>query len=237
MNERMTGQYIPGNSALHGLDARAKLICFILLIAAVILSDSVWGYALVLCFVGVLICISGLSVWTAIGSVKRMFWFFVLIIIMNALFFTSENAFWQWWIISLSVEGLVQGFNVVFRILIILVTANIFTLVTPPLETTHAIQALLKPLRLVRMPADEIAMILSVAIQFIPTLLQEADTVKKAHGLKAKSFTKELRRCSRSSFRCFYRHLKRPMSLPWPWKPVATVAQSIVHAENTEQCH
>ena len=95
MNERMTGQYIPGNSALHGLDARAKLICFILLIAAVILSDSVWGYALVLCFVGVLICISGLSLWTAIGSVKRMFWFFVLIIIMNALFFTSENAFWQ----------------------------------------------------------------------------------------------------------------------------------------------
>lgn len=188
MNERMTGQYIPGNSALHGLDARAKLICFILLIAAVILSDSVCGYALVLCFVGVLICISGLSLWTAIGSVKRMFWFFVLIIIMNALFFTSENAFWQWWIISLSVEGLVQGFNVVFRILIILVTANIFTLVTPPLETTHAIQALLKPLRLVRMPADEIAMILSVAIQFIPTLLQEADTVKKAQIARGARF-------------------------------------------------
>ena len=83
---------------------------------------------------------------------------------------------------------MVQGFNVVFRILIILVIANIFTLVTSPLETTHAIQALLKPLKLVRMPADEIAMILSVAIQFIPTLLQEADTVKKAQIARGARF-------------------------------------------------
>lgn len=188
MNEHMTGQFVPGSSVLHRLDARAKLLCFILLIAAIILTDSAWGYALVLGFMTVLICTCGLPVSTALGSVKRMFWFFVVIFIMNALFFTTDNAFWKWWIISLSVNGMVQGFSVVFRIIIILIAANIFTLVSPPLETTAAIQALLKPLKLVRLPADEISMILSVAIQFIPTLLQEADTIKKAQIARGARF-------------------------------------------------
>lgn len=188
MNEHLTGQFIPGSSVLHRLDARAKLICFILLIAAIILTSSVWGYALILGFIAVLICICGLSVSTVLSSVKRMFWFFVVIFIMNALFFTSDNAIWHWWIISLSVDGMVQGFSVVFRIIIVLIAANIFTLVTAPLETTGAIQALLKPLKLVRLPADEISMILSVAIQFIPTLLQEADTIKKAQIARGARF-------------------------------------------------
>lgn len=188
MNERMTGQFIPGNSVLHRLDARAKLICFIVLIAVVILAHSVIGYALVLAFTAALIIISKLPLSTAIGSVKRMFWFFVLIFIMNALFFSSENAIWSWWIISLSKDGMVQGFNVVFRVIVILLMANVFTLVTPPLETTHAIQSLLKPLKLVGLPTDEIAMIISVAIQFIPTLLQEADTVKKAQIARGARF-------------------------------------------------
>lgn len=77
MNERMTGQFIPGNSILHRLDARAKLICFIVLIAVVVLAHSVIGYALVLAFTAALIIISKLPLSTAIGSVKRMFWFFV----------------------------------------------------------------------------------------------------------------------------------------------------------------
>ena len=174
MNERMTGQFIPGNSVLHRLDARAKLICFIVLIAVVILAHSVIGYALVLAFTAALIIISKLPLSTAIGSVKRMFWFFVLIFIMNALFFSSENAIWSWWIISLSKDGMVQGFNVVFRVIVILLMANVFTLV--------------KPLKLVGLPADEIAMIISVAIQFIPTLLQEADTVKKAQIARGARF-------------------------------------------------
>ena len=188
MNNRLTGQYIPGSSALHRLDARAKLYCFILLIAAVILTNSIYGYTAIIAFVAVLIAISGMNISTAVGSVRRMLWFFVLIFIMNALFFSSDNAIWHWWIFTLSEEGMVQGFNVVFRILIILVISTIFTLVTPPIEITTAIQALLKPLKLIRLPADEIAMIISVAIQFIPTLLEESDTIKKAQIARGARF-------------------------------------------------
>ena len=188
MNNRLTGQFIPGTSPLHRLDARAKLSSFILLIVAVILTNSLYGYIAVLCFVAFLIAVSGMSFKTAIGSVRRMFWFFVLIFIMNALFFSSENAIWHWWIFTLSEEGIIQGFNVLFRILIILIISNVFTLVTPPLEITSAIKALLKPIKLFRLPADEIAMIISVAIQFIPTLLEESDTIKKAQIARGARF-------------------------------------------------
>lgn len=188
MNERLTGVFIPGNSVLHRLDARAKLICLFVLIAVVILADSIAGYALALGFTALLVIISKLPFSLAAASVKRMFAFFVLIFIMNALFFSSDNPIWSGWIISLSKKGMVQGFNVVFRVAVILLIANVFSLVTPPLEITHAIQALLKPFKLVGLPADEIAMIISVAIQFIPILLHEADTVKKAQIARGARF-------------------------------------------------
>ena len=188
MTERLTGQFIPGSSLLHRLDARAKLFGFILLTASVILADTVAGYALIIAIMLLLTAVSGLPLSTVVGSVKRMFWFFVLIFIMNSLFYSTENAIWSWWIISVSKAGIIQGFNVMFRILIILVLSNIFTLVTPPLEISSAIQSMLKPLKLLRLPADDIAMIISVAIQFIPTLLQEADTIKMAQIARGARF-------------------------------------------------
>ncbi len=188
MPDRMTGQFIPGTSVLHRLDARAKLFGFILLAAAVILADTLLGYALIIAVLLLLVVAAKLPLSTAIGSVRRMFWFFVLIFIMNSLFYSDENAIWSWWVISVSKVGIIQGFNVMFRILIILVLSNIFTLVTPPLEISSAIQAMLKPLKLLHLPADDIAMIISVAIQFIPTLLQESDTIKKAQIARGARF-------------------------------------------------
>lgn len=85
MTERMTGQFIPGASLLHSLDARAKLFGFILLTAAVILADTVAGYALIIALMLLLTAVSKLPVSTVVGSVRRMFWFFVIIFIMNCL--------------------------------------------------------------------------------------------------------------------------------------------------------
>ena len=144
---------------------------------------------------------------------------FLVIFIMNALFYTTENPLWHWWIVSLSKEGAVQGFTVVFRILIIIVLSSILTVTTPPMEITGAIQVMLKPLKLLRIPADDIAMILSVAIQFIPTLLEETDTIKKAQTARGARFeSKKLKEraaallpLAREAPRG--RRLRRPLSL------------------------
>ena len=190
----MTGLYVPAESPLHRLDARAKFFGFLILVAAVILADTLAGYAIILAVTVALAALCGMPFGTAFASVRRLWSVFVIIFIMNAFFFSTENAIWHWWIITLSKQGMLQGFSVVFRILIIIVLSNILTLTTPPMEITAAIKVMLKPLKLLHIPADDIAMIISVAIQFIPTLLEETDTIKKAQIARGARFeSKKLR--------------------------------------------
>ena len=184
----MTGLYVPGNSPLHRLDPKAKFFGFLILVAAVIMANTLAGYVIIITTMLVLVKLCGMPASTAFSSVRRLWSVFVIIFIMNAFFFSTENAVWQWWIITLSKEGMVQGFSVVFRIFIIMVLGNILTLTTPPMEITTSIQLMVMPLKLLHIPADDIAMIISVAIQFIPTLLEETDTIKKAQIARGAKF-------------------------------------------------
>lgn len=173
---------------MHHLDARAKFFGFLILIAAVIVTNSAVGGAILILLISLLLRLTHLPPGIVIGPVFRLSVFFVMIFLMNALFFQTETCIWRWWIFSLSVDGAVQGIRVVFRLLLIMLMSNIFTLTTPPLEITSAIQTLLRPLNLLRIPADEISMILSVAIQFIPTLLEETNTIKNAQIARGARF-------------------------------------------------
>lgn len=188
MREHLTGQFTPGTSILHRLDARAKFFGFLILIAATVRTDAWPGYVLLLAVTAAVVAICGLPLRTALASVARMGWFFLLIFAMNALFFATDDAIWHWWILTLSVPGIVQGAQVTVRLALILVMSNVLTCTTPPLEITGAIQTLLSPLRLVRLPVEDIAMILSVAVQFIPTLLEETDTIRKAQIARGARF-------------------------------------------------
>ena len=188
MSSRLTGQYLPGQSLLHRLDPRAKLFGFLLFAAAVIAADTPFGYAAVFVFVLALLFGCRLNLRLALGAVVRLWSLYLLVLLMNALFFSSENPIWHWWIFTFSVEGILQGLKVVFTIIPIMICSNILTQTTPPLEITGAIQTMLKPLKLLRIPADDIAMILSVAIQFITKLLEETDTIKKAQIARGARF-------------------------------------------------
>lgn len=180
MREFTSGTYVPGESLLHRLDAKAKFFSFLLLIVAVILTHSVTEYVTITLIWMALIAVSHAPLRAVFGSVQRMRWFFVLVFLTNAFFFNAENPLWKWWIFTFSQEGIAQGFQVIYRVILILVLSNLLTLTTPPLAITGAIQTMLRPLKLLRIPADDIAMILSVAIQFIPTLMEEMDSIKKA---------------------------------------------------------
>lgn len=117
-----------------------------------------------------------------------MWLFFLVIFLMNALFFDSADRICSWWIFSLSHGGLVQGANVVLRVMLIIIISNIFTCTTDTAEITFALNSLIKPLKFIRVPVEDVAMIISIAIQFIPTLLEETDTIRKAQTARGARF-------------------------------------------------
>ena len=188
MRGQFAGRYIEGTSLIHRLDARAKLLCFLLLIVSDVLVSGIYAWA---AFVVVLIAVAmltKLSLRTLFGSVLSLWQFFIIIILLNALFTNKTNVLetseqmvsWHWWIFTFSVNGLQQGLIICARVAAVMVLANIMTCTTTLLNITNALSYILKPLRLFHIPVDMIAMILSIAIQFIPVIGEEADTIRRA---------------------------------------------------------
>ena len=148
MREAISGTYVPGQSPLHRFDARAKFFSFLLLIVAVILAHSALEYVMITAIWIAMIAVSHCSLRPIFGSVQRMRWFFILVFLTNAFFFHADHSLWKWWIFTLSQEGIAQGFQVIYRVILILVLSNLLTLTTPPLAITGAIQMMLRPLKL-----------------------------------------------------------------------------------------
>lgn len=188
MNMHMAGQYIPGDSLVHKMDGRAKFFSFLMLTAAVILADFPWGYILMAMVAIITGRFSGLSFFDLTETVRRMGIFFLIVFCMNAFFISSSDPIWTWLVFALSKEGMIRGVSVVLRIVLILLLSNILTTATPPIEIMTGIELFLRPLKLLRIPSEQIAMILSVAMQFIPVLLEEADTIKKAQIARGAQF-------------------------------------------------
>ena len=188
MNSQLTGQYIPGASIMHRMDARAKFSGFLILIAAVILTGTIEGYLLTIPFILIIAALSRLPPEIATGSVRRMLPFFFFVFLLNVLFFESETPLWQWGIITISIDGIAQGANILLRIVLILILSNVLTLTTPPMALMAAIESLMSPLRFIGVPVGDVSMILSVAVQFIPTLLRETDDIRTAQTARGAQF-------------------------------------------------
>jgi len=188
MSQLPSGTYLPGTSLLHRLDPRVKLLSLLLLLAAVLLTADLLGYLLLFAFAAMLIALSGSGAKLVLQPVWRLKWVFLILFLMNLCFYSPEGAWLHWWIFTPSPGGLVQGGNILLRVLLLLTVSNLLTLTTAPMALTGAIEDLLQPLRYVGLPTDQIAMILSVAIQFVPTLLEEANTIRKAQMARGARF-------------------------------------------------
>lgn len=188
MNSLPAGMFVQGNSFIHRLDARMKLPLLIGLITAVVNTDSAAGYAAITAAAAGIIVLSELGVKTALSPAIGMYPFFIFIFLMNACFFSTEDAWFSFWIIHPSPYGVRQGLNVVLHVLLVIVFSNVMTCTTAPMEITDALKSLISPFRIFKIPADQIAMIISVAIQFIPVLFEEADMIKKAQTARGAMF-------------------------------------------------
>lgn len=194
MSNVLAGRFIPINSVIHRLDARIKLGSFLLILVAIVATSSPWGYLPILCAAAVIVMLSKIPAQIIIKPISRLWLFFLIIFLMNALFYGSGEPLWSWAFISISAEGIAQGSRVALNVLLIMMLGNVLICTTAPIDMTGALEALLKPLRVIKIPVDDIAMIISVAIQFIPILQEEGDMIKKAQTARGVRFeSKKLR--------------------------------------------
>lgn len=188
MNELSAGQFIPGSSPLHRLDARIKLLCFFLLLAAAVCASGPRQYLLPAVAAVAAAGISRLPPRIVFGQLARLRWFFPVIFLMNALFSGGGKVLWSGWIFTLTADGMLRGADVALRVALALTLGCVLTSVTPPMELAGAIEWLFSPLRLIRVPVDDAALILGCAIQFIPALLEETETLRLAQTARGARF-------------------------------------------------
>ncbi|MGI5977310.1 MAG: energy-coupling factor transporter transmembrane component T family protein [Candidatus Limivicinus sp.] len=188
MTQLPTGIYQSGSSVIHEMNAAVKIVCLFLLIFTIVAADSVLSYLVVISFTLAVIYLAQISFKSALAPAGRLLWFFSVIFLMNLFFYSPENPWFSWWIFSPSAGGLIHGITVVLRVMLILLLSNVLTSTTTPLRLSSGMETLLKPLSFLKIPTEQIAMILSVSIQFIPTIFDEADMIRKAQQARGARF-------------------------------------------------
>ena len=182
------GQYYPGNSVIHRLDPRTKIICTLIFITAVFLAKTYVAYALLAGFVGLIIIFSRLPLSLIIKGVKPL-WFIILLTVLIHFFTTKGEIIFSWWLLSVTQEGLDQGLMMAMRLLFLLIVSSLLTYTTSPIVLTDGIEKLLRPFKRIGVPAHELAMMMTIALRFIPTLLEETDKIMKAQMSRGADFT------------------------------------------------
>ena len=177
-----------GSSLLHKMDPRIKIASLGCAIAVIIMAHNLWSYILAVA-VTIAMCIGAkIRPKDSLGPVLYLFPFFVIIFLMNFLFNDKGKPWGKWWIFAPSLPGLLQGINVVVKVILVMASSACLLISTPPVEMTYALQSLISPLRFLGVPVGQIALIISVAIEFIPSLFEEFNLIKEAQTARGAQF-------------------------------------------------
>ncbi len=182
------GQYLPGNSFLHRMDPRAKILLTVLMITAVFTANTWIGYLGLFLFVGGVIRCSQLNVKFVLKAVKPIFYIILLTFVINLFFNGGETVLVEWGVVRITKEGLLSATFMAMRLLLLVVATQLLTLTTSPIALTDGLERLLKPLAKIGFPAHELAMMMSIALRFIPTLMEETDKIMKAQMARGADF-------------------------------------------------
>ena len=181
------GQYYPANSILHRLDPRVKLLGVVVYITAMFVIDNIFGLIFMFATIVTLIIISKVPL-RYIFKGMRFVWFLVIVSIFFNLFFSDGQIIWQWWIFRLTYEGILRAVFYSCRMLFIIVGASLLTYTTTPTTLTAGLEKAFSVLNFIHFPAHEMAMMLSIALRFIPILAEETDKIMKAQLARGADF-------------------------------------------------
>ncbi len=182
------GQYYPTDSAVHRLDPRVKILLTIGFIVGIFLVHSLWGYALALAFVYLMARLSRVPFKMLMRGLRPLRFILILTFVLNLFFAGEGTVLWQWSFITITHEGLSRAVHYCLRLLFLVVGTSLLTLTTSPVSLSDGLELLLSPLKVVHFPAHELAMMMTIALRFIPTLLEEADKIMKAQMARGADF-------------------------------------------------
>ena len=182
------GQYFPGQSFIHVLDPRCKIVATLLVIVAIFIAQSLMSYAVLTVFILLCFGIARLPLRLIVKSLKPL-WVIIALTMAIHVFTTPGQVIWQWSIFHITWEGICQGTLMTGRLIYLIVFSSLLTYTTSPIVLTDGIEHLLNPFKRIGVPAHELAMMMTIALRFIPTLLEETDRIMKAQTARGANFT------------------------------------------------
>lgn len=182
------GQYYPGSSLLHRLDPRVKLLLLLAFMAEIFVFTAAPTYTVLSAVTLLLMLNSGVPLKIIVGSLKPLWWIIAFTFLIH-LCSTPGSSIAQVWIFTLTWEGLAQGCLICLRLVLLILLSSLLTFTTSPLKLTDAMEALLSPFKRIGVPAHELAMMMTIALRFVPTLIEETDRIMKAQQSRGVDFS------------------------------------------------
>ena len=188
MNNMILGRYIPGNSIIHQLDPRGKLLSMFLFIFLLFWANNIQTNVLLFAFVFGLMYVTRISVAFYVKGLKSMI-FIIAFTTLFQLFATSQGTvLYHWWFFKVTDQGLMQAAIIFCRFLLIIFYSTVLTVTTTPLSLADAVEKILTPFKIIKVPAHEIGLMLSMSLRFVPTLVDDTNRIMNAQRARGVDF-------------------------------------------------
>lgn len=188
LNDVTFGQYYPVNSFVHRLDPRFKLLALIAYIVMLFVANNFYALAACALLLVYAVIASRVPIGSVLRSVKGIIFILIFTGALNIFFHSGQTVYWQWGIFKVTLEGIIFTVFLVFRLFFLVMASSVLTLTTTPVALTDGIESLLKPLTFIKFPVHELALIMSIALRFIPTLIDETNRIISAQKARGADF-------------------------------------------------
>lgn len=182
------GQFFPGQSVVHKLDPRTKLVLTLVYIAALFTAKSYYSYGLMIAVLVSVIHLSQINLKTILKSVKPLIIIIAFTFVINIFFTTGTHELVSFWIIRITLEGVTMAAKMIIRLIMLIIGTFQLTYTTSPIALTDGLEKLMNPLKKIKVPVHELAMMMSIALRFIPTLIEETDKIISAQKARGADF-------------------------------------------------
>ena len=182
------GQFIPGQSLLHKADPRAKILATVLYMVAVMFIRSFIGYGVTVLFLAMAVLTARIPVKYVLRSIRPLVFIISFTVLLNLFFYRGDTLLWGWGILHVYREGVFFAGKMALRIIVLVAGASLLTFTTSSIALTDGLERLMSPLTVFHFPAHDIAMMMSIALRFIPTFSEETDRIMKAQASRGAEF-------------------------------------------------
>lgn len=187
LRDMTLGQYYQTDSVIHRLDPRVKIGGTLLYIISVFIYQSIWGYLLAAVFLGIVIKLSKVPFRFMVRGMRAILFILLLTVIFN-LFLTPGEIVFSVWKLKITKEGIISAVFMALRLSFLIIGSSVMTLTTTPNNLTDGMEKMLSPLKVIKVPVHEVAMMMSIALRFIPILVEETDKIMKAQIARGADF-------------------------------------------------